>query len=113
MQTDLLTAYPPDTPAVIVYRLCWPDEKIIQTTLDRIAEVVEANKFLRTTLILVGAALGDKKARSRLYHPGHAHIFRKARHCEESAIDSVADDEAIRQVHEIASPSARNDDVSR
>ncbi len=78
VQEELLAAYAPNTPAAVIYRLCWPDEQVIETTVGYIQEVIEKNKFERTTLILVGSALGDKRARSRLYHPEHAHLFRKA-----------------------------------
>ncbi len=78
VQEDLIATYAPGTPAVIVHRLTWPDEKIFWTTIEGIAKIVEQNKLLRTTLILVGIALGTKKERSRLYHPEHEHLFRKA-----------------------------------
>ena len=78
VQEDLIATYPPNTPAVIVHRLTWPDEKIFWTTIEGIADIVGKNKLLRTTLILVGSALGAKRERSRLYHPGHEHLFRKA-----------------------------------
>ncbi len=78
VQEDLIATYPAHTPAAVLYRVSWPDEKIFWTTIEGIKEIVEQNKLLRTTLILVGSALGEKKARSRLYHPQHEHLFRKA-----------------------------------
>jgi precorrin-4 C11-methyltransferase len=82
-QAQLLTAYPPDTPTAILYRVSWPDETIILTELRHLAEEVRRNKLTRTTLILVGAAVARRQNRSRLYDKGHGHIFR-GRGCEET-----------------------------
>jgi precorrin-4 C11-methyltransferase len=80
VQSRLLSAYPPETPVVIAYRVSWPDESIIRTTLAKLHEELRRNKFSRTTLILVGTALATREPRrSQLYHPEHGHIFRAAR----------------------------------
>lgn len=76
VQTQLLTAYPPQTPAAIAYRVSWPDEKIILTTLANLAEEVRRHRLTRTTLFLVGEAIGGRRNRSRLYDRSHGHLFR-------------------------------------
>jgi precorrin-4 C11-methyltransferase len=76
VQEQLLTAYPPDTPTAILYRVSWPDEIIVRTELDRLAEEVRRHSLTRTTLILVGAAVGGRHNRSRLYNANHGHLFR-------------------------------------
>jgi precorrin-4 C11-methyltransferase len=76
VQEQLLTAYAPDTPVAIVYRVSWPDEKIVLTQLRHLAEEVRRHKLSRTTLIVVGAAVCRRQNRSRLYDKGHGHIFR-------------------------------------
>jgi precorrin-4 C11-methyltransferase len=76
VQEQLLTAYSPDTPAAILYRVSWPDEKIIVTELRRLAEEVRQHRLVRTTLILVGKAVGGRQNRSRLYDRNHGHLFR-------------------------------------
>jgi precorrin-4/cobalt-precorrin-4 C11-methyltransferase len=78
VQEDLLTAYPPETPVSIHYRVSWPDEQNIVTDLAHLHETVRAHGFTRTTLIMVGEAVTDRRNRSRLYDPTHAHIFRAA-----------------------------------
>jgi precorrin-4 C11-methyltransferase len=84
VQADLLTAYPPDTPVAIAYRVTWPDEKIILTTLDRLHQTMREQNLTRTTLILVGQALKRGENRSRLYDARHAHIFRpRTQHAEQ------------------------------
>jgi precorrin-4 C11-methyltransferase len=76
VQEQLLTAYPPDTPAAILYRVSWPDERIIVTELPRLAEEVRRHQLTRTTLIMVGKAIGGRQNRSRLYDRQHGHLFR-------------------------------------
>lgn len=77
VQERLSTAYPPDTPTAILYRVSWPDEEIVVTTLDRLASTIRERRFSRTTLIIVGEAIGGGKIRSKLYDKSHAHIFRR------------------------------------
>ncbi|MGQ4808426.1 Siroheme synthase [Candidatus Entotheonellaceae bacterium PAL068K] len=77
VQEQLLTAYPPDTPVAILYRVSWPDELIIVTELQHLHRDIREHKLTRTTLIVVGQAIGARKNRSRLYHRTHAHIFRR------------------------------------
>jgi precorrin-4 C11-methyltransferase len=76
VQEQLLTAYPPETPAAILYRVTWPDEQIIVTELRHLAAEVRRHNLTRTTLILVGAAVGGRQNRSRLYDGKHGHLFR-------------------------------------
>jgi precorrin-4 C11-methyltransferase len=76
VQAQLLTAYPPQTPAAIAYRVSWPDEKIIVTTLGELAQEVRCHRLTRTTLLLVGEAIGGRRNRSRLYDRRHGHLFR-------------------------------------
>jgi len=79
VQARLLTAYPPETPVVIAYRVSWPDECIIRTTLGNLHEELRRSRLSRTTLILVGKALATREtSRSQLYDPEHGHIFRVA-----------------------------------
>lgn len=77
VQEQLLTAYAPDTPVAILYRVSWPDEKIIVTRLQKLHSTIRQHHLTRTMLILVGEALGGGQHRSRLYHATHGHIFRK------------------------------------
>ena len=77
VQEELLLHYPPDTPVVIAFRISWPDERLLVTTLDAMAATTAAHKLIRTTLYLVSPALAaSPAARSRLYAPSHTHLFR-------------------------------------
>ncbi len=48
---------PGDTPVAVVYHASWPDEKVLQGTLDDIAEKVEAAGISKSALILVGGVV--------------------------------------------------------
>jgi precorrin-4/cobalt-precorrin-4 C11-methyltransferase len=76
----LLQHYPADTPVAVCFRVGWPDEKIWIVTLEKIAELTREENLIRTTLYLISPALNNHSpARSRLYHPGHSHLFRSNR----------------------------------
>ncbi|HUC73552.1 MAG TPA: precorrin-4 C(11)-methyltransferase [Stellaceae bacterium] len=68
-------------PAVVAYRVSWPDEQLIRGTLAGIREQVKAAQITRTALVLVGPALGGGSvpAESRLYAPDHYHLLRPRR----------------------------------
>lgn len=70
--------YSADTPAAIVYKATWPDQKVIRTTVDNIAEAASENGINKMALILVGGFLGNEYERSKLYDPSFTHLFRKA-----------------------------------
>lgn len=69
--------YGADCPAAVVHRASWPDQQILRGTLADIRAQVKRAGMTRTALILVGRALGAAGfAESRLYAPGHSHVFR-------------------------------------
>ncbi len=72
----LLPRYGGDCPAVVAYRVGWPDEKLIRGTLASIRAQTKEAGITRTALILVGPAMGGAGSNSRLYAPGHHHLFR-------------------------------------
>lgn len=76
VQDQLLEHYPPETPAAVCYRVTWPDEKLLRTRLDRLAATTRDHDLKRTTLFLVGEAIGGRQGRSGVYDPDHKHVFR-------------------------------------
>ncbi len=79
----LAGGYTPETPAVVVYRATWPDQKIIRSTLSTLVQDVKQAHISRQALIMVGQALApvagddtDIEHRSHLYLPGYKHLFR-------------------------------------
>jgi precorrin-4/cobalt-precorrin-4 C11-methyltransferase len=76
----LLPCYGPDCPAVVAYRVSWPDQLLLRGRLADIRGMAKAAGITRTALVLVGRALGNSAAPdSRLYAPGHHHLFRPRR----------------------------------
>jgi len=74
---ELTPHYGADCPIVVVYRVTWPDEKVIFGTLADIREKVRTGKITRTALILVGHVFGNRDfSDSRLYAKDHQHILR-------------------------------------
>ena len=61
--------YAPETPAAIVYKATWPDEKVVRTTVGELAAAGAREGITKTALITVGGFLGDSYDRSKLYDP--------------------------------------------
>lgn len=74
--------YPPDTPAAVVYKASWPEQKILRGTVATVVEAAEKEGIRSTALILVGRFLGDNYELSRLYDASFGHGFRAARQLE-------------------------------
>ncbi|WP_044973146.1 precorrin-4 C(11)-methyltransferase [Ruminococcus sp. HUN007] len=70
--------YGPDTPAAIVYKASWPEEKVCRCTVGTLEETAKANGISKTALITVGNFLGDDYSLSKLYDPAFETEFRKA-----------------------------------
>jgi precorrin-4/cobalt-precorrin-4 C11-methyltransferase len=70
--------YPPDTPAAVVYKASWPEQKVLRGTIATIAAQAEAENIRNTALILVGRFLGDDYELSKLYDASFSHGFRAA-----------------------------------
>jgi precorrin-4/cobalt-precorrin-4 C11-methyltransferase len=69
--------YTPDTPAAIVYKASWPDQKIVTGTLADIAGKAKAEGITKTALTVVGGFLGDEYELSKLYDKHFTTEFRK------------------------------------
>ena len=78
-QQDLMDGgYSPDTPAAIVYKATWPDEKVFRCTVSTLAQTARDNGITKTALITVGGFLDSQYDRSLLYDPGFSHGCREA-----------------------------------
>ena len=73
----LKESYAPDTPAAVVYKATWEDEKIVRGTLEDIAPKVLAAGITKTALTIVGDFLGDDYELSKLYDKTFTTEFRK------------------------------------
>lgn len=83
---ELAAGYGKETPAAVVYKASWPEEKIIYGTLENIATKAREEGIQRTALLLVGDFLQGTSTRSCLYHPEFSHGYRRKRdaysHCD-------------------------------
>ena len=78
LQTELLKgAYTEDTPAAIVYKASWPEEKTLRCTLGTLAAAARAEGIKKTALVLVGDFLDADFERSCLYAPDFTTGYRR------------------------------------
>lgn len=76
----LLGGYREDTPAAIVYKASWPDEKTCLCTVGTLADCARENGISKIALIIVGDAVKQSGyARSKLYDPTFTTAFRVAK----------------------------------
>lgn len=69
--------YDTDTPAAIVYKASWEDEKICRCRVEDLAETAGKNGIKKTALICVGGFLGDDYSLSKLYDANFETEYRK------------------------------------
>lgn len=82
MEEELLAAgYEPDTPAAIVYKATWPEEKKVLCTVSTLKETADREGIRKTAMVFIGDVLGERErngyADSRLYAPEFTTEFRK------------------------------------
>jgi precorrin-4/cobalt-precorrin-4 C11-methyltransferase len=80
LQEELLapgSAWEATTPAAVVVRASWPDQRVVMTTVGELAGQLRAAGATTTVLVLVGPALQGAAERSHLYSPGYAHRYRR------------------------------------
>jgi precorrin-4/cobalt-precorrin-4 C11-methyltransferase len=72
------SAYRDETPAAIVVRASWPDQRVVRTTVGALAEELRATGATMTVLVLVGDALAQQPVarRSHLYEPSFTTTYR-------------------------------------
>lgn len=76
---NLLKGYSLTTPAAVVAKASWPDQKIIRGTLADIAQKVKKADIKKTALVLVGDFLDSDYRKSKLYDKNFAHQFRDSK----------------------------------
>lgn len=71
--------YKESTPAAVVFRATWDDQKIITGTLGDIARKTKDARIIKTALIIVGEAISPAGYEfSKVYDPGFTHGYRRA-----------------------------------
>jgi precorrin-4/cobalt-precorrin-4 C11-methyltransferase len=75
---DLLLHYPADTPAALVYRASWKDERSYRSTLGNLLGEIRVKDWKLTSMLVVGQALKNESGlESSLYAAHYTHIFRR------------------------------------
>ena len=67
--------YTADTPAAIVYKATWKDEKVFRCTVGTLAQTAKQNNITKTALITVGYFLGDIRSLSGSDNNSHRYRF--------------------------------------
>ncbi|MCR5577556.1 MAG: precorrin-4 C(11)-methyltransferase [Oscillospiraceae bacterium] len=70
-------AYTDETPAALVYKASWEDEKLLKCTLGTLEACAREHAITKTALVLVGDFLAHGGERSRLYDPAFTTGYRK------------------------------------
>lgn len=71
--------YEADTPAAIVYKATWEDEKKFICTVGTLAQTAKENNITKTALMIIGDVVSASNyERSKLYDPGFTTEFREA-----------------------------------
>ena len=70
-------AYTAATPAAVVYKATWPEQKIVHCTVGTLVESTRAAGITKTALIVVGDFLAAQYDRSKLYDPAFTTEFRR------------------------------------
>lgn len=79
LQAELLRgAYAEETPAALVYKATWPEERLLRCRLGDLAAVGREAGVRSTALVLVGDFLRQAGERSRLYDPAFSTGYREA-----------------------------------
>ena len=70
--------YQADTPAAIVYKATWEDQKTCVCTVGTLAETARKENITKTALMIIGDVVTHSHYdRSKLYHPEFTTEFRE------------------------------------
>lgn len=75
--------YQADTPAAIVYKVTWPEEKKLLCTVETLEKTAKAEGITKTALIIVGNVLGDTYEYSKLYDAAFTTEYRQGKEIKE------------------------------
>ena len=85
LQEELMAGgYPADTPAAIVYKATWPEEKVQRCMVSELEKTAADAQVTKTALIVVGRILEGEYERSLLYHPEFTTEFRQGKQEEQA-----------------------------
>ena len=77
---ELQKEYPKETPVAVVKKASWPDQEIVEGTLENIAEKVKKANITKTAMIIVSNVLRNETFKeSKLYDSKFTHEYRQAK----------------------------------
>ena len=94
--TDLVSqelikgGYEADTPAAIVYKATWPEEKVLRCTVGTLNQCAKENNITNHALITVGYFLGNDYELSKLYDSSFSTGYRDASSKETLKVSLIA-----------------------
>lgn len=75
--------YSENTPAALVYKATWPEEKALVGTIGSLRAMAQENDITKTAIILVGDVIGTPEYElSKLYSPDFSTEYREAKKSE-------------------------------
>ena len=85
LQEELMAGgYTADTPAAIVYKATWPEEKVLRCMVSELEKTAADAQVTKTALIVVERILEGEYERSLLYHPEFTTEFRQGKQEEQA-----------------------------
>lgn len=83
--------YDADTPAAIVYKATWPEERAVRCSVGTLKETADREGIHKTALIIIGDSVAQSGyERSKLYDPSFTTEFRKGAEASEGALRSLS-----------------------
>jgi precorrin-4/cobalt-precorrin-4 C11-methyltransferase len=77
VSADLISGgYAEDTPAAIVYKASWPEQKVLRGTVGTLHALARSYGIEKTALLVVGSVLGNDYELSRLYASDFSTAYR-------------------------------------
>lgn len=104
VQKELMEGgYDADTPAAIIYKATWPEEKVLRCTVGTLHQCATENHIKNHALIAVGYFLGKDYELSKLYDSGFSTGFREASSEEVLKVSVISfSDQGEKLAHHIA-----------
>ena len=80
LQEELIAGgYTEDTPAAIVYKASWPDERVFRCSVGTLHKTAVDNGIGNLALLCIGGFLGNDYELSKLYDSGFSTGYRDAK----------------------------------
>ena len=102
--------YPDDTPVLVAYKVTWPDELLVRSTLGELEADCKKHKLWRHTLFIIGKGLNAGGSRAHSYHSGQFHSYRKP---DREARRPLRTERPVRRADTAKSGESRRADIEK